>query len=228
MPDTVAPSSDSAPESPGPAPAAEETLRANTWALLAHLLAAPPDAQMLGRLSRIAEQQPDPEDMLGAAWRMLGSAVSRASPSALEDEYHALFIGIGQGELVPYGSWYLTGFLMEKPLALLRGDLARLGFERQDDVSEPEDHAAAVCDVMAMLGGGEAPAGTREQAAFFGRHVAPWLGRFFRELQEARSAHFYRAVGQLGEQFLAVESRYLNKPLPPAERNERPTETQIV
>ena len=225
---TPSPDPGANPDALGRVPSSAEKLRANTWALLAHLLATPPDAQLLGRLARIEDEHGEPEDLLGAAWLMLGAAAGRASPAALDNEYHALFIGVGHGELLPYASWYLTGFLMEKPLAMLRADLARLGFERQDSVSEPEDHAAAVCDVMAMLAGDDEPAEVAEQAAFFGRHVAPWLGRFFRQLQEARSADFYRAVGQLGEQFLEVESKYLNKPLPPVTRDDRAMETKVI
>jgi TorA maturation chaperone TorD len=146
---------------------------------------------------------------MAAAWRMLAQAGERADRDALDDEYHALFIGIGRGELVPYGSWYLTGFLMEQPLALLRRDLARLGFERQPDVREPEDHAAALCETMALLIGGDEAAGLDQQREFFERHLAPWMGRFFRDMQGAESARFYRAVGYFGEQFMTIEQQYL-------------------
>ena len=50
-----------------------------------------------------------------------------------------------------HGSWYLTGFLMEKPLAVLRDDLTALGLARRDSCGEPEDHLAALCDVMRAL-----------------------------------------------------------------------------
>jgi TorA maturation chaperone TorD len=108
---------------------------------------------------------------------------------------------VGRGELMPYGSWYLTGFLMEQPLARLRGELSELGFARRDGVKEPEDHAAALCDVMAMISTGEDAASLDVQTGFFSRHIAPWMGRFFRDMQQAPSARFYRAVGQLGEQY---------------------------
>jgi len=187
----------------------EEQLRANVYSLLAHLLAAPPDDTSLELLQQINGQGDGEDTMLGASWSMLRQAALRADPNELKDEYHDLFLGMGRGELVPYGSWYLTGFLMEQPLAQLRGDLKRLGFERQDGVTEPEDHAAALCDVMSMIITGEAAASLETQADFFHHHIYSWMERFFRDMQQASSARFYRAVGQLGEQFLQVESEQL-------------------
>lgn len=185
-------------------------LRSATWSLLGNLLGRPPDENTLALLGRIEADEAGAENLLAGAWAMLRSAAGRSSPAELIDEYHELFIGIGRGELVPYGSWYLTGFLMEQPLAKLRVDLEALGFERQEGVCEPEDHAAALCDVMGMISAGEAATSLEEQAAFFERHMAPWMGRFFRDLQAAPSARFYRAVGGLGEQFIEVEREYLH------------------
>jgi TorA maturation chaperone TorD len=202
---------ESSPGSAAVVVSAEELLRANTWSLLAQLLGDAPDENLLGVLAEIDAGKADSDDLIGAAWRMLGQAAGRSSPAELADEYQDLFIGVGRGELVPYGSWYLTGFLMEKPLARLREELKFLGFERQEGVTEPEDHAAALCDVMAMINTGDEPASLEAQAGFFDRHISPWMGRFFRDLQQAPSARFYRAVGQLGEQFIEVEKRYLSE-----------------
>ncbi|HUG97598.1 MAG TPA: molecular chaperone TorD family protein [Gammaproteobacteria bacterium] len=187
----------------------EDALRANAWSLLARLLATAPDESMLSLLAEIDAEKIDSDDLIGAAWRMLGTAAGRSSPAELMEEYHDLFIGVGRGELVPYGSWYMTGFLMEQPLARLRDELRFMGFERQEGVKEPEDHAAALCDVMAMINTGDEPVSLEAQAGFFSRHISPWLGRFFRDMQQAPSARFYRAVGQLGEQFIEVEKGYL-------------------
>ena len=187
-------------------PGDEDRIRGNVYALLGHLLAGPPQPDVLQTLVSI-DPVPSDENLLAAAWTMLAGAAGRSSPESLRDEYLALFIGLGRGEVVPYGSWYLTGFLMEQPLARLRGDLRELGIERQDGVREPEDHAAALCDVMALLISGDEPAPVALQSQFFSRHMEPWLGRFFRDLQQAPSARFYRAVGQLGEQFLDVETQ---------------------
>jgi TorA maturation chaperone TorD len=188
-------------------PGDEDLLRAAAYRLLGRLLAAPPDGGLLGRLQAI-EVPAEAGQGLAVAWRSLGLAAERASVEAVADEFQDLFIGLGRGELVPYGSWYLTGFLMERPLALLRRELAALGFERQPGVCEPEDHAGALCEVMAMLIGGAERAPHAQQQRFFEQHLGSWLGRFFADLRGARSGRFYRAVGQLGEQFIGVEQQY--------------------
>ena len=141
---------------------------------------------------------------------MLAMSAGRATPEDVADEYQTLFIGLGRGELVPFGSWYLTGFLMEQPLARLRADMRKLGFEREEGVSEPEDHAAALCEMMALLAEEGGPGSLEAQAAFFETHIGTWMTRFFRDMQQASSARFYRAVGQLGEQFINTDQRYLD------------------
>ena len=193
----------------------EDRVRGNVYALLGNLLAAPPDEGLLELLRGISPE-PGDDSLLAASWQMLAVAASRANLAELREEYDALFIGVGRGEIVPYGSWYLTGFLMEQPLAQLRGDLRELGIERQAGVREPEDHAAALCDTMALLITGEAPAPLEEQHRFYARHLEPWLPQFFRDLQQAASARFYRAVGQLGEQFIGVESQAFRVTIPVA------------
>ena len=108
---------------------------------------------------------------------------------------------------MPYGSYYLTGFLNERPLARLRDDLARLGIERVQGEVEPEDHAAVLCEIMAGLADGrfEAPAGADHE--LFEKHLAPWIGRFFADLEQAKAAEFYRRVGAVGRLFIEIESK---------------------
>ena len=173
----------------------EQAYRSGAYGLLARLLRSPPDRGILEQVAGFARID-SRKDEMALAMSMLGLAASTSRPEPVDDEFHALFIGIGRGELVPYGSWYLTGFLMERPLGILREDLAALGFHRQDGVSEPEDHAAALCEVMAILIGEGAP--QEVQAGFYCSHLADWLGRFFNDLSEARSAVVYRAVGRFG------------------------------
>ncbi|MFQ6024083.1 MAG: molecular chaperone [Acidiferrobacterales bacterium] len=189
---------------------ADEAIRANTYSLLATLLANPPSSDVLHLLKQIEVPQDNGGSGMAAVWQTLRLAGERATVAALEDEYHDLFIGLGRGELVPYGSWYMSGFLMDRPLTVLRQDLAALGFERQEDVHEPEDHVAALCETMSLIidSRDEIPFDT--QRKFYGDHVVPWVGRFFSDLQEAKSARFYRAVGQFGEQFIEIEKQYLN------------------
>ena len=184
----------------------EDRIRADTYRALGRLLAEPPDEQTLALFAEAPVS--DDDNLLAVAWRMLATSAGRATAQQAGDEFQALFIGLGRGELVPYGSWYLTGFLMEQPLAQLRADMRRLGFERQEGVKEPEDHAAALCEIMALLAGDDG--GSLEtQAQFFENHIGSWMARFFRDMQQAPSARFYRAVGQLGEQFINTDQRYL-------------------
>jgi TorA maturation chaperone TorD len=192
-----------------PGVAEGDALRANTYSLLGALLAGPPKQPLIELLSRITPAEAVGEDQdLVAAWEVLRLAAERASLESLGDEYHDLFIGIGRGELVPFGSWYMTGFIMDKPLAILRRDLAELGFERQEEVKEPEDHVAALLETMSMLiADGEASIDT--QRRFFQSHMGPWMKTFFLDLQKAGAARFYRAVGQFGEQFIEFETKYL-------------------
>jgi TorA maturation chaperone TorD len=192
----------------GGAPLSEEdSVRAGTWTLLGRLLAAPPAEDTLALLRGI--EAADGGEGIVHAWAMLRLAAQRAEPEALADEYHELFIGVPMGELVPYASWYLTGSIMERPLIVLRQDLARLGFERQEGVHEPEDHAGALCDTMALLITSPEAVSFDEQRAFFARHLEPWIGRFFDDLQTAKTARFYRAVGCLGGELLRLERQYL-------------------
>ncbi|WP_207478341.1 TorD/DmsD family molecular chaperone [Arenibaculum pallidiluteum] len=186
------------------APDGAEMLRAHAYGLLATLLAGPPDAGTLGRVGAITGD----EGALGQALAALGAAARSADPAAVEREYHDLFIGVGRGELLPYGSFYLTGFLNERPLAILRGDMAALGIDRAEGRAEPEDHIASLCEMMAGLIAGAFgdPAEPAAQRQFFERHMARWASRFFQDLEKAEAAVFYRAVGTVGREFMAVEA----------------------
>jgi TorA maturation chaperone TorD len=186
----------------------ERALRVGAYGLLAALLRTPPDEALLVTLRRHDVPEQRREDAAATALRLLGLAARDTNSERLADEFHLLFVGLGRGELVPYGSWYLTGFLMEKPLSLLRDDLRRLGFERQADVHEPEDHVAALCEVMALLIQDSTPIDTQQN--FYRQHLEPWVSRFFRDLENAESACFYRAVGRFGKAFAELESRYLS------------------
>jgi TorA maturation chaperone TorD len=185
---------------------AEDAMRASTYSLLGTLFVRPPPLDVLEVLKGISAPAGDKD--IVAAWHTLKLAGERATVEALNDEFHELFIGIGRGELVPYGSWYLVGMMMDRPLAVLRQDLAQLGFERQPGVCEPEDHVAALCETMSLIISSD-DVSFETQRNFFQDHVGSWMGRFYKDLQHARSARFYRAVGQLGEQFLEIEKQYL-------------------
>ncbi len=181
---------------------AVDKARAQEYALLATLLGRAPDTDLLRRLAELCGD-PSP---LGVAHAALAEAASRATREGVGREHFDLFIGLGRGELLPYGSYYLTGFLHERPLARLRHDLARLGIERAPGRAEPEDNAAILCEIMAGLVSGQLPAPRGADRALFEAHLAPWMERFFADLERANTAEFYRSVGALGRVFMAVEA----------------------
>ncbi|HWV52130.1 Cro/CI family transcriptional regulator [Pseudorhodoplanes sp.] len=176
--------------------------RAQEYRLLAALLARAPDAAFLKKLSTLrGDASP-----LGLAHIALAEAASTASVDVVEREFFNLFIGVGRGELMPYGSYYLTGFLHERPLARLRDDLNALGIERNEGNAEPEDHAAMLCEIMSGIADGTFPAEAGSDKRIFENHLAPWIGRFFADLEQAEEANFYRKVGALGRVFVDIEA----------------------
>ncbi|MCJ2037334.1 molecular chaperone TorD family protein [Methylobacterium sp. J-068] len=179
-----------------------DQLRAQQYDLLAVLLGRAPDDRLLAVLADLTGG----DSVLGREVASLGTEAAATTREAAEREYFALFVGVGRGELLPYASYYLTGFLNERPLARVREDLAALGIERDEAMTEPEDHLAILLDVMAGLAAGRFEAEAGAERAFFLRHVAPWAGRFFADLERAKAARFYRTVGALGRAFLEVEA----------------------
>jgi TorA maturation chaperone TorD len=182
----------------------EDAARAQCYTLLAHLLHAPPSQALLD----VARGLKGDRSELGQALGALASVAQQISPEAAEREYFTLFIGVARGELLPYASYYLTGFLQGKPLADLRSDMARLGIRGRDDVKEPEDHIASLCEMMAGLitGAFGEPASLAEQQKFFARHLASWAPRFFEDLQAAKAAVLYMPVGRIGRLFMTIEA----------------------
>jgi TorA maturation chaperone TorD len=180
-----------------------DTARAQEYALLATLLARAPEQKLLERLADLrGDVSP-----LGVAHAALADAASRTNAELAEREYFNLFIGLGRGELLPYGSYYLTGFLHERPLARLRECLARIGIERATGQREPEDHAAILCEVMAGIVSRRFPAPPEADRELFEKHLSPWIGRFFADLERAAAADFYRRIGTVGRVFLEIETQ---------------------
>ncbi len=185
-----------------------DAARAQEYALLATLLTRAPDAALLSGLSELrADASP-----LGLAHAALAEAADKATVESAEREFFDLFIGLGRGELLPYGSYYLTGFLHERPLARLRDDLARIGVARAGGVVDPEDHAGILCEIMSGLASRRLPAPPESDRVIFDKHMAPWIGRVFTDLENAEAADFYKWVGALGRVFMDIEREAFDLP----------------
>jgi len=185
-----------------------DAARAQEYALIAALLTRAPDAQLLSNLSELrGDASP-----LGMAHVALAEAASHADVQRVEREFFDLFIGLGRGELLPYASYYLTGFLHERPLARLREDLGVIGVARAEGVAEPEDHAGILCEIMSGLASRRLPAPPDSDRLIFDKHMAPWIGRFFSDLEQAAAADFYRRLGTLGRVFMDIEAEAFDLP----------------
>lgn len=188
---------------PSPDIAEEDRLRADFYNFLGLILAAPPDAELLRSCAALEGDDSD----LGQAISGLARVAAVTAPTAAEREFNALFIGLGRGELLPYASYYLTGFLNEKPLALLRADMAARGITRAPNVYEPEDNIASLMEMMGGLIAGRfgRPAPMADQKTFWNRHVGPWAGHFFADLEAAEGAVLYASIGAAGRIFMEIE-----------------------
>lgn len=178
--------------------------RADLYNFLGALLAAPPDEMLLSQTAALTGDETD----LGQAIGTLARVAKVRKPKAVTSEFNALFIGLSRGELLPFASYYLTGFLNEKPLAALRRDMLAQGFQRSATVFEPEDSIASLMEIMGamIVGRFGKPADLETQKTFFNTHIKPWAGHFFTDLEEAKGSVFYAPVGTVGKIFMSVEA----------------------
>jgi TorA maturation chaperone TorD len=190
---------------------AEDAARADFYALLARLFYGAPDAALLAWIAAadeiVAEQDDAP---LAQAWSALIAACAAVEPDAVRQEYDDLFVGVGRPEVMLFGSFYLAGFMNEKPLVRLRDDLVRLGLARRSGATEPEDHVAALADVMRHLIGDTAATPAQREAcaqAFFAEHLEPWYPKLCAAIEAAPQANFYRRAAAFARAFLDIESQ---------------------
>ena len=183
--------------------AEEDRLRADLYNFMGVILSGPPDDMLLGQTAGLQGDSTD----LGQAISTLAKMARITKPRTVESEYNRLFIGLGRGELLPYASYYLTGFLNEKPLALLRQDMTAQGLARAQNVFEPEDNIASLMEMMGamIVGRFGTPADLNTQKTFFNKHIGPWAGHFFSDLEGAKNSVFYAPVGTVGRLFMDVE-----------------------
>jgi len=203
-------------------PSFEDQVRADCFALVATLLLRPPARELLDSLAQSADpardhfgamrqrREPGPEHQLESSWQGLAAAASALPADAVAIEFAALFEGPGKPLLDPYASPYLSGYMMEKPLAALRADLAALGIVRSPQATVPEDHLGALCETMRLLiagAPGYPPGSLADQRTFFGRHLEPWAFSCLDDIEQAQPANFYRCVAVFARQLLDAERR---------------------
>ena len=184
--------------------AEEDRLRADLYNYLGVILSRPADELLIAQTASLSGDA----SPLGEAISTLAKVAKLSKPRAVVSEFNKLFIGLGRGELLPYASYYLTGFLNEKPLATLRQDMAAHGMARADNVFEPEDNIASLMEMMGaqIVGRFGTPSDLARQRAFFNRHIAPWAGHFFTDLEGAKNSVFYAPVGTVGRIFMEIET----------------------
>ncbi|MBD1556863.1 molecular chaperone [Vibrio sp. S9_S30] len=182
-------------------------MRSDIYALFATVLRAAPRQDVLDWLKEL-EVSEHADSQMAEAWINLRKMADLYSHEDISQEYQDLFIGIGRGEVMPFASWHLTGSLMEKPLAAIRQDLMRMGFTRNEGTKEPEDHFAALCEVMSLLDS------EVEQNAFFNKHIQPWFEKLTTQISQADHARFYAALATVMNQFLLIEqTRFARVPV---------------
>jgi TorA maturation chaperone TorD len=188
---------------------AEELARAETYGVLARLWWAPPDEELLRQFALAVTEAPQPGGFLEAPWQALVGALRAGSVAAAREEYVALFEGIGKPEVFLYGSYYLAGFLNERPLVALREDLARLGLQRDPARGETEDHVACVFEVLRWLIAGDdvALCNLEQQRRFFRIHVQPWVERLCEAVRAHPRAKLYAALAAFTAAFMQVETQ---------------------
>lgn len=187
----------------------EETARAELYGLLAPVLYAPAASELIAGLRLAPTDAPAAGGFLEEPWRALVGAARALDDAHIVAEYDALFGGVGKPEVSLYASFYLTGFLNEKPLAALRTDLARLGLARDEAMFETEDHVAYLFEVMRYLiaGGDAGVSNLAQQRAFYSAHIQPWLDRLCDAIEAHPKAQFYAAVAILVRAFAQVEAQ---------------------
>jgi len=181
----------------------EDQLRADMYSFLANLLRAEPSVELVNQLTKLESD----ESPIGKSIKTLSKLASSLELPTIRDEYVRIFIGVGRGEILPFASYYLTGFLKDKPLAKLRNDMKEIGIQLAENVKEPEDHIASLFDMMSglILGKFSKKFSIGEQKDFFNKHLAPWVDLLMRDIESSRIAVFYSPIGTIGREFMEIE-----------------------
>ena len=181
----------------------EDQLRADMYSFLANLLRAEPDENLVNQLTMLVSD----DSPIGKSIITLSKLATSLDLPTIRDEYVRIFVGVGRGEILPFASYYLTGFLKDKPLAKLRQDMQKIGIKLEENVKEPEDHIASIFDMMSglILGKFEKKYSITEQKDFFNKHLAPWVDLLMRDIESSKIAVFYSPIGTIGKEFMEIE-----------------------
>ena len=181
----------------------EDQLRADMYSFLANLFRSEPNLELINQL-KVLQSDDSP---IGKSIKTLSKLASSLDLPTIRDEYMRIFIGVGRGEILPFASYYLTGFLKDKPLAKLRNDMKEIGIELAENVKEPEDHVASLFDMMSglILGKFNKKFSIGEQKDFFNKHLNPWVDLLMRDIESSKIAVFYSPVGTIGREFIEIE-----------------------
>ncbi|MEY4524018.1 MAG: hypothetical protein RIR27_1094, partial [Pseudomonadota bacterium] len=110
----------------------EDLARADLYGLIARLFHEAPDQELLDQIvSSIPEgQEAQSEDApLARVWQNLVE-VAKANPAkAWQDEFDQNFISVGRPIIILNGSFYMAGYLNERPLVEIRRALDAFGLE---------------------------------------------------------------------------------------------------
>lgn len=186
----------------------EDWARADFYALLSKLFSGRIDAEFLAGFKQFEKESVDPSSPLGFEFQELLRAIEASSMDAIREEYESLFIGVGKPDIMLYGSFYMAGFLNEKPLVALREDLAHLGLEAEKKLTETEDHISFLCEVMRyLILEDNPPLPFTEQVQFFTRHMAPWYTQLCDAIETNGQTRFFKTVGRLARVFFDIETQ---------------------
>lgn len=187
----------------------EETARAEIYGLLSQLFYQVPSPDLLAQLRVAVTEAPVEGGFLEEPWRQVVSAARASSDLQIADEFNSLFGGVGKPEIYLFASHYISGFLNDKPVARLREDLKALGLQRDESMSETEDHFACLCEVMRYLIAGDdvRVANLTQQSEFFAKHIQPWASDMADVISRHPKAQFYGRLADFTQAFLGIEAQ---------------------
>ena len=181
----------------------EDQLRADMYSFIANMIRTEPSQELIDSVKSLSGDS----SSIGSSIKLISKLASTMHISEIQDEYVNLFLGVGRGELLPFASYYLTGFLNDKPLSKLRDDMNKIGVVRVKDVKEPEDHISSLFDIMSGLITGKFGKvySIQEQTVFFEKHLNSWVHLLMSDIESAKTAVFYAPIGSLGNEFINIE-----------------------